>query len=60
MQGGSFIKYFIDNYGMVNFKRLVDGVTPTNLVTNLECLTKKPLSELELGWKNTVLYSTLI
>lgn len=57
LRGPSFVKYFIDTYGMQNFHAITSGLNlkQPNFYRALIDVTQKPLEEIREEWKNTVL-----
>ncbi len=55
LKGGSFIKYFIDTFGVNNFKRWVGNVNRQNFIQSMEEISGLSIGEIEAGWKKSVL-----
>lgn len=54
-RGASFVKYFIDTYGVDKFKAWLNNITRENCYETLTEITGKSLDEIETGWKESVL-----
>ena len=54
-KGGSFIKYFIDRFGIEAFKKWAAKVDRKNFVASMEEITGVNSGEIEQGWKEEVL-----
>ena len=58
-RGGSFVKYFIDRYGMSTFKNWTKSLNTKNFYVSLEEVSRKSIKDIEQEWRDDVLTEKL-
>lgn len=59
-RGNSFVKYFLDTYGLSKFKYFVAQISRDNFFDLLTAVTGNSIQEIEEGWRQEVLENNFV